>query len=70
MGPGYCFTYKSGYFGTRCLQKYPMKCARFGCTYNWTTDFVTDAKDCMEMNVIAQENVTLDDATVPVWNLL
>jgi hypothetical protein len=45
-----------------------MKCGGFGC--NWATEFVTDAKDFMEMNAIAQENVTLEDATVPVWNLL
>jgi hypothetical protein len=30
-----------------------MKYGGFGC--NWTTEFVTDAKDFMEMNVIAQE---------------
>jgi hypothetical protein len=34
---------------------------------NWV---VTVAKDFMEMNAIAQENATLEDATVPVWNLL
>jgi hypothetical protein len=45
-----------------------MKCAGSGC--NRTTWFVTVAKDFMEMNVIAQKNVTLEDATVPVWNLL
>jgi hypothetical protein len=50
------------------LQKYPIKCAGSGC--NWTTEFVTDAKDFMEINVIVQENVTPEDATVPVWNLL
>jgi hypothetical protein len=31
---------------------------------------VTDAKDFMAMNVIAQKIVTPEDATVPVWNLL
>jgi hypothetical protein len=45
-----------------------MKCAGFGC--NWTIESVTDAKDFMEMNVITQENVTPENATVPVWNLL
>jgi hypothetical protein len=45
-----------------------MNCAGSGC--NRTTGFVTDAKDFMEMNVFAQENVTPVDATVPVWNLL
>jgi hypothetical protein len=66
MGYGCCFTHKSGYFGIRCLQKCAVKC----CGCNWTTEFVTDAKEFMEMNVIAQENVTLEDATVPVWNFL
>jgi hypothetical protein len=45
-----------------------MKYAGSGC--NRTTGFVTFAKDFMEMNVIAQKNVTSEDATVPVWNLL
>jgi hypothetical protein len=45
-----------------------MKYSESGC--NRTTGFVTDAKDFMEMNVIAQEKVTPEDATVPVWNLL
>ena len=68
MGPGCdadctCFTYKLEYFGTRCLQKYPMKFAGSGC--NRTTGFVTVAKDFMEMNAIAQKNVTLEDATGP-----
>jgi hypothetical protein len=39
-----------------------MKCAGSGC--NRTTWFVTDAKDFMEMNMIAQKNVTTEDATV------
>jgi hypothetical protein len=41
-----------------------------GSGYNRTTGFVTVAKAFMEMNVIAQKNVTPEDATVPVWNLL
>jgi hypothetical protein len=41
-----------------------MKSAGSGC--NRTTGFVTVAKDFMEINVIAQKNVTPEDAAVPV----